>query len=90
MSVAVREELARPAPAGPAFSRIDPRWYSSSLLTTILVVGQWRYQILGDSYWPWFTALATAMATEIIAWKLLRPGWPNRTLSGISPPPMCG
>ena len=52
-----------PAPAA-APRRVDPRWYSSSLLTTILVVGQWRYQILGDSYLPWLVALATAVLLE--------------------------
>lgn len=86
MSLAVPHDLPRsaPEPARPAFSRIDPRWYSSSLLTAILVIGQWRYQILGDSYVPWFVALATAMATEIVAWKLLRPGWPNLLSAYIS------
>lgn len=69
---------------GSAFSRIDPRWYSSTLLTTILVVGQWRYQILGDSYVPWIIALVSAILTETIAWKLLRPGFPNLLSAYIS------
>ncbi|MDZ4771526.1 MAG: hypothetical protein SGI72_00175 [Planctomycetota bacterium] len=80
--------LAVGQPVGPregsAFSRIDPRWYSSSLLTTILVVGQWRYQILGDSYLPWFIALSVAILTEIVAWKLVKPGWPNLLSAYIS------
>lgn len=45
---------------------IDPRWLSSSLLTLILVIGQWRFQILGDSYVPWLLALSTALAAEIL------------------------
>lgn len=43
---------------------IDPRWLSSSLLTLILVIGQWRFQILGDSYVPWLLALSCALAAE--------------------------
>lgn len=82
MSIAV--PLDRPRPEGSSTSGIDPRWFSSSLLTLILVVGQWRYQILGDSYLPWFIALTTAMLTEICAWKLTRPGWPNLLSAYIS------
>jgi len=52
-------------------SKLDPRWYSSTLLTTILVVGQWRHQILGDSYLPWIIALGTAVLAEIAARKSL-------------------
>lgn len=51
----------------PFWARIDPRWYSSTLLTTILVVGQWRHQILGDSYLPWMVALGTAVLAEILS-----------------------
>ncbi len=67
-----------------AFERIDPRWYSSSLLTAILVIGQWRFQILGDSYVPWIVALSTAVITELCAWKLMKPGWPNLLSAYIS------
>jgi hypothetical protein len=45
---------------------IDPRWLSSSLLTLILVIGQWRFQILGDSYVPWLLALSCALAAEAL------------------------
>lgn len=72
------------APRGSFFERIDPRWYSSTLLSTILFVGQWRWQILGDSYVPWLVALATAIGTEVVAWKLTRPGWPNLLSAYIS------
>lgn len=75
---------SQPAAHASRFARIDPRWYSSSLLTTILVVGQWRFQILGDSYVPWIVSLATAVGTEIVAWRLLRPGWPNLLSAYIS------
>jgi hypothetical protein len=73
-----------PAAAPRGISRIDPRWYSSSLLTAILVIGQWKFQILGDSYVPWMTALCTALAVEVVAWKLVRPGWPNLLSAYIS------
>jgi Na+-translocating ferredoxin:NAD+ oxidoreductase RnfD subunit len=55
----------------PFWTRIDPRWYSSTLLTTILVVGQWRHQILGDSYLPWIVALGTAVLAEVLARRAL-------------------
>ncbi|MEY2747427.1 MAG: hypothetical protein RL112_2469 [Planctomycetota bacterium] len=55
----------------PFWARIDPRWYSSTLLTTILVVGQWRHQILGDSYLPWMVALGTAVLAEILSRRAL-------------------
>jgi enediyne biosynthesis protein E5 len=76
--------LERPQAGPRSTTRIDPRWYSSSLLTLILVIGQWRYQILGDSYLPWFVALSTAILTEVVAWKLVRPGWPNILSAYIS------
>lgn len=72
------------APRGSFFERIDPRWYSSTLLSTILVVGQWRFQILGDSYVPWLVALVTSILTELVAWKISRPGWPNLLSAYIS------
>jgi enediyne biosynthesis protein E5 len=54
------------APQATAKKRIDPRWLSSSLLTLILVIGQWRFQILGDSYVPWMLALGTALVAELV------------------------
>jgi hypothetical protein len=69
---------AAPAKARvPLLRRIDPRWYFSSLLTLILIVGQWKFQILGDSYVPWMVALATAIGAELILYPMLRGGWPN-------------
>jgi hypothetical protein len=86
--VSALDTTVQPGPAGSRgesfFSSIDPRWYSSTLLSTILVVGQWRFQILGDSYVPWIVALAVAVGTEIVAWRLVRPGWPNILSAYIS------
>ena len=64
--------------------RIDPRWFSSSLLTLILVVGQWRFQILGDSYVPWLVALSTALLAEIVLYRLHSRGFPNLLSAYIS------
>lgn len=74
----------RQGPQGSAFARLDPRWYSSTLLTLLLVVGQWRFQILGDSYVPWMVALATALGVELVAWRWMRTGWPNLLSAYIS------
>lgn len=58
-----------PSPGVAARRGIDPRWLSSSLLTLILAVGQWKFQILGDEYTPWIVALATALVTEaVLGW----------------------
>lgn len=64
---------------------IDPRWFSSSLLTLILVVGQWKYQMLGDSYLPWAVALGTSLLTELVLFRAHNPGrWPNLLSAYIS------
>ena len=73
------------ADAAPrARRRIDPRWFSSSLLTLILAIGQWRFQILGDSYVPWMCALGTALVAEIVLFKLHSGGFPNLLSAYIS------
>ena len=64
--------------------RIDPRWFSSSLLTLILAVGQWRFQILGDSYVPWAIALGTALVVEVVLYRLHSKGFPNLLSAYIS------
>ena len=64
--------------------RIDPRIYSSTLLTLILVIGQWKFQILGDSYVPWMLALSTALAAELCLSRSLRGTWPNLLSAYIS------
>lgn len=73
-----------PATQVPARRRIDPRWYSSSLLTLILAIGQWRFQILGDSYLPWLVALGTALASEALLHRLHAGKWPNLLSAYIS------
>ncbi len=57
--------------------RIDPRWFSATLLTLILVIGQWRFQILGDDYTGWVVAFGTALLAELVLFKLHAGGWPN-------------
>ena len=64
--------------------KIDPRWLSGSLLTLILVVGQWRFQILGDDYTGWALALGSALVCELALFRLHSPGWPNLLSAYIS------
>ncbi len=66
------------------FQRIDARWYSSTLLTLILVIGQWRFQILGDSYLPWLVALGSAVLVELALARTLAGAWPNLLSAYIS------
>ena len=63
---------------------IDARILSSTLLTLILVIGQWRFQILGDDYLPWIVALTTALATEIVLYRLSTGSWVNILSAYIS------
>ncbi len=72
------------APQKSIFQRIDARWYSSTLLTTFLVLGQWRFQILGDSYVPWACALGTAALTELVLGRLVARKWVNLLSAYIS------
>src|SRR5262249_22615921 len=64
--------------------RIDPRWFSSSLLTLILAIGQWKFQILGDSYVPWMVALGTALLAEAVLHHAATGRWPNLLSAYIS------
>jgi hypothetical protein len=64
--------------------KIDPRWLSATLLTLILVLGQWRYQILGDDYTGWFVAFGTALLAELLLFRLHAGGWPNLLSAYIS------
>ncbi|MBK7645176.1 MAG: hypothetical protein IPJ19_19375 [Planctomycetes bacterium] len=68
----------------PQKKGIDPRWLSGSLLTLILVVGQWKYQILGDDYTGWVIAFAVAIAAELTLYKLHSGGFPNLLSAYIS------
>ena len=72
---------AATAPARPR-KKIDARWYSSSLLTAILVIGQWKFQILGDSYVPWLLALGTAVATELAVTRGVADGMGGLIIEG--------
>ena len=66
-AVATRARLA---------SRIKPNHLVSALITLILVVGQWRFQIL-DSYSVLAVALGTAVVAEALLSRLVRGVWPN-------------
>lgn len=63
---------------------IDPRWFSASLLTLILVIGQWKFQILGDDYSGWAVAFGSAVLCELVLFKLHSGGWPNLLSAYIS------
>jgi Na+-transporting NADH:ubiquinone oxidoreductase subunit NqrB len=76
--------VAAPVGRKSLFERIDARWYSSTLLTTFLVLGQWRFQILGDSYLPWACALGTAVVTELALGRLVAHKWVNLLSAYIS------
>jgi len=60
-----------PAAPGPRAGWLDPRYLIAVLITVVLVVGQWRYAILGG-YERLATALATCVATELVLSSLLR------------------
>ena len=65
--------------------KIDPRWYSATLLTLILVVGQWKFQILGDDYTGWAVAFGSAILCELVLFRLHNGGgWPNLLSAYIS------
>jgi len=51
-------------------------WLFSSLITLILVVGQWKYDIVGG-YERLALALGAAMAAELLLSRLLRGVWPS-------------
>ena len=79
-TAAARAEARPPT----AWSRIDPRWFSSSLLTLIIVIGQWKAQIIGDNYVGWLVALGTALAVEQLLSRLLRGRFVNALSAYIS------
>ncbi|MCY2959616.1 MAG: hypothetical protein NTY35_05560 [Planctomycetota bacterium] len=84
MTTATTASLRVPSGGRSVIQRIDARWYSASLLTTFLVLGQWRFQILGDSYVPWACALGTAILTELALGKLVAGRWVNLLSAYIS------
>ena len=67
-SVAPASRLRLPAIPAP--------WLFSSLITLILVVGQWKYDIVGG-YDRLAAALGTAVAVELLLSRVLRGVWPN-------------
>ncbi len=83
-TAAATANFGAPSSEKSFFQRIDPRWYSSTLLSTFLVIGQWRFQILGDSYLPWALALGTAIVTELVLGRLASGQWVNLLSAYIS------
>jgi enediyne biosynthesis protein E5 len=75
--------MSAPAATTPR-KGIDPRWFSASLLTLILVVGQWKYQILGDDYTSWAVAFGSAIVCELVLFRLHSGGVPNLLSAYIS------
>lgn len=74
------------APAAPAGFRIDPRYLQAGLASTILILSEYFYQILGG-YDRFVVALATAIAAEAVCGRLSRGFWPNVVsgyISGVS------
>jgi Na+-transporting NADH:ubiquinone oxidoreductase subunit NqrB len=71
-----------PTTAVPRTSRgfrlpaVPAPWLFSSLITLILVIGQWKYDIVGG-YERLGLALGTALATELVLSRLLRGEWPS-------------
>jgi Na+-translocating ferredoxin:NAD+ oxidoreductase RnfD subunit len=81
--------VSQSAPAAPGgfFAKLKPTHMVSALITLILVLGQWRFQILEshpltglaliDDYVVLFTALGTAMLSEALLSRWLRGVWPS-------------
>lgn len=63
-------------PAGPWYARIPAPYYFSSLITLILVFGEWFHGIVGG-YERLAMALGTAIVAEIVLSRLLRGSWPH-------------
>lgn len=72
------------AAALPQKKPIDARWFSASLLTLILAVGQWKYQILGDDYRGWAVAFGTSVLAEFVLFRLHVGGWAHILSAYIS------
>jgi enediyne biosynthesis protein E5 len=79
---------APPAPSepvrrAPLWQRIKPQYYSATLITLILVVGEYQAGIIGG-YHRMALALGAACLTEIVLGKLLRGRIPNLASAYIS------
>ncbi len=69
-----------------ALVRVNPRYLIIFLITLILVLGEWRYAILGG-YERLATTLGVCLATETVLSLLMRGRWANlgsAYISGIS------
>ena len=51
--------------AGTWLSVLSPKWLIAILVTTVLVLGEWQYQILGG-YEPLAVTLSVCVATEYL------------------------
>jgi Na+-translocating ferredoxin:NAD+ oxidoreductase RnfD subunit len=84
------EALAAPLQAAqgtparkPLWRRIPPPYYSASLITLILVLGEWSYHVIGG-YSRMAIALGVALATEIACSLLVRRKFPQLVSAYIS------
>lgn len=57
------------------YERIPPPYYSATLITLILVIGQWQYNIIGG-YPRLIAALSVALVTEVVLSLWLRKKFP--------------
>ena len=65
-----------PAARGLRWPAIPAPWLFSSLITLILVIGQWKYDIVGG-YDRLALALGTAIAVELLLSRVVRGVWPS-------------
>ena len=65
-----------PAARGLRLPALPAPWLFSSLITLILVIGQWKYDIVGG-YERLALALGTALAVEILLSRVVRGVWPS-------------
>jgi len=72
-----------PATRAPLLGKLKPTHMVSALITLILVLGQWRFQIL-DSYWVLTIALGTSVVAELVLSRWLRGRWANVLSAYIS------
>lgn len=87
-SVAINGTAGAPEGRAPVarFRWIDPRYLQAGLATTILVLGQYLFQMIGG-YDRLAAALVTAVVLELLLCKLYRGFWPNvisAYISGVS------
>jgi hypothetical protein len=71
------------APRTGIWSKVKPPHLFSGLITLLLVVGQWRFQIL-DSYTVLAISLGVAIGSELLLSRWLRGTWPSILSAYIS------